>query len=382
MKVLLLAHEPGIALQVLICLQAAGAQVHVLGGARARHLRLSRACAGFYRTTFTPDRELHAQARLIDVCARHIQADIVVPGDALTTHLLANVAAQLKTPTFPVPSRDLFQGLNDKWNFAQLLDGLDLPAPKTKLFRTKADLDFKSLARTFGTPFIVKPTNEGNSNGVVVVRDAQTFNDKIANNPHYPYQPLLAQEYVPGIDVDLSLLAIRGEVLASAVQRREDKAIVFFPHDEYTAIVKTLVAATGFSGVAHLDGRLDARDGKIKLIECNPRFWGSITASLVCGVNFVAEGIKLGLGAAQPASPLSVVSGLYLSPGGLIVEALRHPTHAAVRSPASAAALRQAVGDPLPHLAEYWDLLRRKGIAPRVKALRTKYAGATLPATT
>ena len=41
-----------------------------------------------------------------------------------------------------------------------------------------------------------------------------------------------------------------------------------------------------WNGVAHIDMRIDAEDGEVKIFELNSRFWGSILGSLRAGVNF------------------------------------------------------------------------------------------------
>ncbi len=42
----------------------------------------------------------------------------------------------------------------------------------------------------------------------------------------------------------------------------------------------------GWSGVAMVEFRVDPRDGIPKLMEVNPRFWGSLQLSILSGVDF------------------------------------------------------------------------------------------------
>jgi predicted ATP-grasp superfamily ATP-dependent carboligase len=47
-----------------------------------------------------------------------------------------------------------------------------------------------------------------------------------------------------------------------------------------------LLSALGWAGVAMAEFKVDPRDGRPKLLEVNPRFWGSLHHAIVCGVDF------------------------------------------------------------------------------------------------
>jgi predicted ATP-grasp superfamily ATP-dependent carboligase len=57
----------------------------------------------------------------------------------------------------------------------------------------------------------------------------------------------------------------------------------------YPALQETaerLLSALGWIGVAMVEFKVDSRDGRPKLLEVNPRFWGSLHHAIVCGVDF------------------------------------------------------------------------------------------------
>src|SRR5699024_4225225 len=73
--------------------------------------------------------------------------------------------------------------------------------------------------------------------------------------------------------------------------------ILEFAHNEKALdLVRRIVKAANFSGVANIDLRIDEKSGEIKVIECNPRFWYTLQASLWRGLNFVAAGLDLAQG--------------------------------------------------------------------------------------
>ena len=47
-----------------------------------------------------------------------------------------------------------------------------------------------------------------------------------------------------------------------------------------------LLETIGYSGIGSIEFKLDARDGKLKLIELNPRYWQQISLATACGINF------------------------------------------------------------------------------------------------
>jgi hypothetical protein len=66
-----------------------------------------------------------------------------------------------------------------------------------------------------------------------------------------------------------------------------------------------ILAATGFTGVANFDARLDSRTGRMKLFECNPRFFLRMSATRLCGLDFVKA-------ATHPQeTPASLTTGRY-----------------------------------------------------------------------
>lgn len=71
----------------------------------------------------------------------------------------------------------------------------------------------------------------------------------------------------------------------------EDGVLEFTQHPEMHAIATRLVQAFHYEGLAHFDMRIDARDGKLYVIECNPRAWYTISASMWQGLNFIEMGI-------------------------------------------------------------------------------------------
>ena len=56
--------------------------------------------------------------------------------------------------------------------------------------------------------------------------------------------------------------------------------------DDIRDMALSLLKALDWFGVAMVEFKLDPRDGIFKLMEINPRFWGSLSLAVAAGVNF------------------------------------------------------------------------------------------------
>jgi predicted ATP-grasp superfamily ATP-dependent carboligase len=52
------------------------------------------------------------------------------------------------------------------------------------------------------------------------------------------------------------------------------------------ATTERLLSLLGWVGVAMAEFKVDPRDGRPRLLEVNPRFWGSLHHAILCGVDF------------------------------------------------------------------------------------------------
>lgn len=352
---ILLCTQPGISLQVLYCLAKLGVATHIVASQRAWHLRLSRYAASFsYDELDLSESGLASLREKIERIKDRHRIDIIIPGDAHATRVLIKLTAETPLDCFPLPDEPTFDLLADKWSFYQfcLVHGVSTP-------QTSFNADMSALRETFARgelryPCVIKPTDQGNGNGVVVAETAQELSRAVLDNPNYRYAPLIVQEFIPGEDLDCSLLARSGEVICFAVQQRRGAKIVFDSNPDLVEMCSRIVRASKFTGVAHFDGRRDARDGRLVLIECNPRFWASITAAARCGMNFVAEGIADALAPKSGVERATLTEGYDVSPTRLLLGIVMLQGFASLMVSGIRSGLTQTLRDPLPWLFEEW----------------------------
>lgn len=226
---------------------------------------------------------------------------VLIPADCDGSRLINRLRGQmnerLDARVAPTPDSSMLDCFDDKWRFHQFCIKHGFNVPSALLLRSKRELDFALVAAELGLPFVVKPTNTQASRGVHVIADREAWGCQILDNPEYRFAPLIVQRHVRGIDLGVNLLAIRGEVRALAVQRRDppqhaDSRINFIENTWLQDLACALCRASGYHGVMNIDCRVEDGTGKIFLFESNPRYWRSLSASVWCGLNFVVESLE------------------------------------------------------------------------------------------
>jgi biotin carboxylase len=350
-RVILLSGGPPISLKVLYCLHRLGLKTHLvdLGGVSAakfsRYLseydRLEPACGD-------GDGERLATV-LKNINATH-EVLAVVPSDVASAAALHDAKPFMDgIPVFPVSSPETLKMLDDKWRFQQFLEENDIPVPRSMLISEPEDIG-KLALKGIAFPAVVKSLYGESGHGVFVSKTREDVERYLQSGSRHARLPVLLQEFVPGLDADLSILCEGGEVRAQILQIRRDGYILEFAHNDFaTDIGRRIAKAANFSGVANIDLRLDEITGEATVIECNPRFWYTLQASMWRGLNFLDLGMKLARGEAVPATA-APEDGLYYLHGGLVRKVLWNPVRWNRLAAYNLRGLMQALTDPMPFI--------------------------------
>lgn len=266
------------------------AKCAVLGGPETVALRWSALCRRHVTISLDGSDDTTFVQAVNAIVARwpHV---VLIPADCDAIRLVNRVRQMLALPITPIPAQITLDTLDDKWRFHQFCTTHGLPVPATRYYSSKRDLDFDAIVADLGLPFVVKPISLAGSTGVHIVRCRADLEQDILNNPGYEFGSVIAQKYIDGPDIDVSVLALDGKMSAFAIQQTDQARIVFLANAQLEAMAAELCRASAYHGVMHIDARIEAATGKVFLIESNPRFWASLTASVWCGLNFVAESI-------------------------------------------------------------------------------------------
>lgn len=284
------------------------AEISVIGDDSTRSIRWSFLCNHWTRHSLSVGEDESLLTLLQKNCARDHPARIIA-ADCEAAHALNRLRGQLPAPLAPMPSIEQLALLEDKWQFHRFCQLQGLPTPLTLCFQNKQQLRYQVLASVLGTPFVIKPSNLAGSRGVRIIRHEAMFNTEIIASDDYRFSPLLVQEYIPGEDIDLSLLAVGGKIRTLATQQVSGSVVRFVSEPHMEAMAATLCAASSYDGVMHIDARIDRHSGRICLIESNPRFWASMTAALWCGLNFVQESLRHVRDADLNSAPMRLAQG-------------------------------------------------------------------------
>ncbi|WP_179367569.1 ATP-grasp domain-containing protein [Winogradskyella forsetii] len=189
-----------------------------------------------------------------------------------------------------LPAFKDFRIARNKWLLAEHLVEHDIPVPKSFLYST--DMLFK--IPQFKFPVIVKPTEvSGGGDGIFIFFHKEALNDFIEKN-EFKYDQMI-QEYVEGYDIGCSVLCESGKIKAYTIQKaimlnsnpfKPLLGVEFVNNEGVYSTIEKLMQSLNWNGVAHIDLKFDKATHTFKVIEINPRFWGSLDASLIAGVNF------------------------------------------------------------------------------------------------
>jgi predicted ATP-grasp superfamily ATP-dependent carboligase len=289
---ILLSVNAGVLVQVLYAVHALGSSdciVVIPRGTSSFHLTNMTSACIYADFSGIDDENLVAE---INSLALDRPGLTVIPCDCPAERLMNRIGNRLNAILIPTPDIGMLDCFDDKWRFYQFCREHGLTVPSTRLLASKYELDFDGAAHEFGLPFVVKPIDQASSTGFHIISSKQEYRKKILDDEDYRFSPLLVQQYIEGPDISLNLLAIHGRITAMSVQQRDapqnfGAPIEFIENPYLESAAHTICERSAYHGVMCLDARLEEKTGRVYLFESNPRFWGSLSASVWCGLNFV-----------------------------------------------------------------------------------------------
>jgi predicted ATP-grasp superfamily ATP-dependent carboligase len=307
LKVLVLNGETRPALAITRSLGRLGHEVTVAAHRQPSLASVSRHCT---------DRELYPDPRdapddfadaIMDIVSRR-GTNLLLPITEIATTLVTAHRHRLPPDcVLPVPSSDALAVANDKGRVLELAARLGVPAPRTVSLAAGA-----ALPPNLPFPCVIKPTrsrvrleNRWILGGVDYANNAAELERKLAALPSALF-PLQLQERLGGEGIGVFACYWAGQPVAMFSHRRlREKPpsggvsvlCESVPLDALAAgHASNLLSALAWHGVAMVEFKRDGRDGAIKLIEINGRFWGSLQLAIDAGVDFPAIVAKLASG--------------------------------------------------------------------------------------
>lgn len=229
---------------------------------------------------------------ILDIVKRE-RYDMVIPvTNSTVIPLVKNRDLFSEYTTIPYPDYNLLIKAIDKELTLKAAIETKVPHPFTYFCDDLEEIDVKSLV----FPIILKPRSGFGSHGVTQCNSLEELIRK------YPiikknYGPLLIQDYIPfGGEIGVyTIFDSNSEPISVTVQKRlRSYPISGGPStlrktvddDNLIEISFQLLRSMKWIGLAMVEFRIDKRDGLPRLMEINPRFWGSLQLSILAGADF------------------------------------------------------------------------------------------------
>ena len=272
-----------------------GIRVSVLADGPVRLASRSRYCSARYSVPRSSGSSFFAAAA--DVL-RQAHFDLVIPVGYAPTLSLAQHKAELNgLSTIEVADGEKIRAAADKAYANELAIAAGVPAPRTVCPRSLDDL--VRLSADLEYPVVIKQAGETPKQPVQYARSRFELINLYhllceRNNGSGSALPLV-QEYIPGYGCGFFALYQHGVCKRIFMHRRVRETppkggISCCAASHYDPKLKEygtrLLDRLEWHGVAMVEFRYDVRDNDYKLMEINPKFWGSLDLSLAAGVDF------------------------------------------------------------------------------------------------
>jgi predicted ATP-grasp superfamily ATP-dependent carboligase len=224
--------------------------------------------------------------------------DVVFPMELSTQILITKKANRLRLEKYtkiPFADSGHTQRINDKALLMQHAAKHGIGIPQTWFIDDIGQVE--DVGAVVNYPVLIKPRISSGSRGIRRVDNRDDLKTSYLR-VHRAYPFPIIQEYlskegdVYGVGM---LLNVKSEVRASFVYKRLRSYPVSggpstlresVKKDDVIKIAAELLKSVGWRGIAHVEFKIDARDGRPKLLEVNPRFWGSLNLAVESGMDF------------------------------------------------------------------------------------------------
>lgn len=262
--------------------------------------------SGFYsrycheRLVYTPPTNVSRFKAEMLQAVRGGDVDLLIPATDPTLAVISRHRDEfLPYVRIPIAQPEAVEIALSKARTLKLGQALDIPCPKTLFASTKCELE--AAVRELGFPLVIKTDSilwlgsERLRTGQALKVHSESELDGLMDDTVGNGALLAVQEQISGPGCGYFALYEHGEPRASFQHRRlreypftggssSFRESVRLP--ELTVWGNRLLQALDWHGVAMVEFKVDERDGVPKLMELNPRFWGSLQLAIAAGVDF------------------------------------------------------------------------------------------------
>jgi predicted ATP-grasp superfamily ATP-dependent carboligase len=250
--------------------------------------------------------------------------DCLFPMEEETLLLVAKYQSEISKYTYLlIPDLEKIEFVRDKGNLIRFAESHGIPVPKTLYLlptltsvSSRNDLPHEGGGKKkepdhevggISEGYVIKPRISSGSFGIVYVKKKEDLVSSYQTvHQRYPF-PLI-QEYIPDGGGTYGFSALFDEssnVKAAFVHKK----LRMYPiqggpstlregveHPQIMELGLSLLKSLNWVGIAMVEFKVDPRDGIPKLMEINPRFWGSLQLAIFSGVDFPYLILKMAKG--------------------------------------------------------------------------------------
>lgn len=221
--------------------------------------------------------------------------DVLITPEEETELLIA--ANKKKVEQFikvAIPDYEKIVYARDKFQIFKQAKKLKISTPDTGFVSS-----FKSIKNNLNNlqyPLVLKPRVGTGSKGIKYLCNNDDF-EQLEEGLFKKYGDFLIQEYIPGDECyGVSVIFNRKSKMRSAFVHKKIRQYpitggvstyaVSVKYPELVVLAEKMLQSIGWYGVANIEFKIDKRNNIPKLMEVNPRFWGSLHLAVKSGINF------------------------------------------------------------------------------------------------
>jgi predicted ATP-grasp superfamily ATP-dependent carboligase len=194
-----------------------------------------------------------------------------------------------------IPDSQKIEFVRDKGNLLRFAEAHGIPTPKT--FYEPPTSALPPWGGGEGEGYVIKPRISSGSFGIAYVRKREDL-IPLYQKVHTQYPFPLVQEWIPdgggtfGVSAlfddgsDVKAAFIHKKLRMYPIQGGPSTLREGVEHLQIMELGLSLLKSLNWTGVAMAEFKVDPRDGIPKLMEVNPRFWGSLHLAIISGVDF------------------------------------------------------------------------------------------------
>jgi predicted ATP-grasp superfamily ATP-dependent carboligase len=274
-----------------------------VGGPIKNHMcSVSKYCRGTFQYP-SPYRYPEQFVQKVIDAANKFETPIYLPVHEETFAIAKHIDLFPSRLTIPITSADNLELCYDKADSMKLLESIGVSTPKT--FYPGSEKDLQEVMDIASFPVIIKLRHSNSAKGVQKVNRASELLGAYREMLKKATLPPIVQEFVDGDIYTVDVLYHHGEEVAYFCRKNiREKAraggaatkciSVYEPH--LLNETRKVFSHLKWNGVALCEFKYTPETGKSYLFEINPRYWGTTSFDIDCGVEFPWYQYQIALG--------------------------------------------------------------------------------------